>query len=69
VLSLLVLGSVGAAALHYWAVERRFLAMRGPRPFLANSRVAPSAPQAAGDGRGEASKQAISLGGRRRERV
>jgi peptidoglycan/LPS O-acetylase OafA/YrhL len=54
VLSLLVLGSVGAAALHYWAVERRFLAMRGPRPFLANLRVAPSAPQAAGDGRGEA---------------
>jgi peptidoglycan/LPS O-acetylase OafA/YrhL len=53
VLSLLVLGSVGAAALHYWAVERRFLAMRGPRPFLADSRVAPSAPQAAGDGRGE----------------
>jgi len=47
VLSLLVLGSVGAAALHYWAVERRFLAMRGPRPFLANLRVTPSAPQAA----------------------
>jgi len=54
VLSLLVLGSIGAAALHYWAVERRFLAMRGPRPFLANSRVAPSAAQPAADGRGEA---------------
>jgi peptidoglycan/LPS O-acetylase OafA/YrhL len=53
VLSLLVLGSVGAAALHYFAVERRFLAMRGPRPFLANLRVAPSAPQPGGDGRGE----------------
>jgi peptidoglycan/LPS O-acetylase OafA/YrhL len=45
VLLLLVFGSVGAAALHYYAVERRFLALRGPRPFLANSRVAPSAPQ------------------------
>lgn len=42
VLGLLMLGSVGAAALHYRAVERRFLAMRGPRPFLANSRTAPA---------------------------
>ena len=44
VLGLLVLGSVGAAALHYHVVERRFLAMRGPRPFLASSRVAAPAP-------------------------
>ena len=42
VLGLLMLGSVGAAALHYRAVERRFLAMRGPRPCLANSRAAPA---------------------------
>jgi peptidoglycan/LPS O-acetylase OafA/YrhL len=53
VLLLLVFGSVGAAALHYYAVERRFLAMRGPRPFLANSRVAPSGPHSARDGSGE----------------
>jgi peptidoglycan/LPS O-acetylase OafA/YrhL len=44
VLGLLVLGSAGAAALHYRAVERRFLAMRGTRPFLANSRVATCVP-------------------------
>jgi hypothetical protein len=42
VFGLLVLGSVGAAALHYRVVERRFLALRAPRPFLANSRLAPS---------------------------
>ncbi len=40
---LLALGSVGAAALHYHAVERRFLALRGPRSFIANSRAVPSA--------------------------
>jgi peptidoglycan/LPS O-acetylase OafA/YrhL len=34
-LALLTLGSVGAAALHYHLIERRFLVMRGPRPFLA----------------------------------
>ncbi|HTJ09778.1 MAG TPA: acyltransferase [Candidatus Binataceae bacterium] len=34
-LALLTLGSVGAAALHYYLIERRFLGMRGPRPFLA----------------------------------
>ena len=33
-LALLTLGSVGAAALHYHLIERRFLVMRGPRPFL-----------------------------------
>ena len=42
VFGLLVLGSVGAAALHYRVVERRFLALRAPRPFLSNSRLAPS---------------------------
>jgi peptidoglycan/LPS O-acetylase OafA/YrhL len=41
-LGLLVFGSIGAAAVHYCMVERRFLAMRGTRPFLANSRAAPS---------------------------
>ncbi len=54
VLSLLALASVGAAALHYRAVERRFLAMRGSRPFLVNSRVAPSAPHPAGKASGDA---------------
>ena len=44
VLGLLTVGSVGAAALHYRSVERRFLALRGPRPFLTNSRAAPPAP-------------------------
>ena len=44
VLGLLALGSIGAAALHYRAVERRFLALRGPRPFLGNSRVRSTAP-------------------------
>ena len=53
VLSLLVLGSVGAAALHYYGIERRFLAMRGPRPFLANSRVTPSPSQSAAVSPGE----------------
>lgn len=53
VLGLLAFFSVGAAALHYRAVERRFLAMRGPRPFLANSRAARPAPQPA-DGPHEA---------------
>jgi peptidoglycan/LPS O-acetylase OafA/YrhL len=51
VLGLLTVGSIGAAALHYRAVERRFLAMRGPRPFLADSRVASSAPQPASEPR------------------
>jgi peptidoglycan/LPS O-acetylase OafA/YrhL len=44
VLGLLTVGSLGAAALHYRFVERRFLALRGPRPFLTNSRAAPLAP-------------------------
>jgi peptidoglycan/LPS O-acetylase OafA/YrhL len=44
VLGVLVLGSAGAAALHYRAVERRFLEMRGTLPFLANSRVAMCGP-------------------------
>ena len=39
-LVILMVGSIGAAALHYGAVERRFLAMRSPQPFLANSRPA-----------------------------
>ena len=61
VLGLLTLGSVGAAALHYRAVERRFLAMRGPRPFLANSRVVSSAPHpAAGDAPGKSGATADS---------
>jgi peptidoglycan/LPS O-acetylase OafA/YrhL len=47
VLGLLAVGSVGAAALHYRAIERRFLAMRGPRPFLANSPAVLSAPHSA----------------------
>ena len=38
----------GAAALHYRVVERRFLAMRGPRPFLARARF--EAPSDAGRG-------------------
>jgi peptidoglycan/LPS O-acetylase OafA/YrhL len=42
-LGLLVFGSIGVAALHYYLVERRFLAMRGTRPFLANLRAAASA--------------------------
>ncbi len=42
VFGLLALGSAGAAALHYRAIERRFLALRRPRPFLANPRVAHS---------------------------
>jgi peptidoglycan/LPS O-acetylase OafA/YrhL len=48
VLGLLTFGAIGAAALHYRAVERRFLAMRGPRPFLADSRAASFAPRRAG---------------------
>ena len=32
--------SIAAAGLHYRFVERRFLAMRGPRPFLAEARSA-----------------------------
>jgi hypothetical protein len=47
VLGLLALGSISAAALHYRTVERRFLAMRGPRPFLENSRAVPVAPHSA----------------------
>jgi peptidoglycan/LPS O-acetylase OafA/YrhL len=46
--SLLAIGSIGAAALHYRVVERRFLAMRGPRPFLARARF--EAPSDAGRG-------------------
>lgn len=45
VLGLLTVGSIGAAALHYHAVERRFLAMRGRRPFLANLLTESSGPQ------------------------
>jgi peptidoglycan/LPS O-acetylase OafA/YrhL len=48
-LGLLAFGSVGVAALHYHAVERRFLALRRPRPFLADSRAVPSAPHAASE--------------------
>lgn len=51
VLSLLAFGSIAVAALHYRAVERRFLAMRGPRPFLANSRAARSGPCPTGESR------------------
>jgi peptidoglycan/LPS O-acetylase OafA/YrhL len=48
-LSLLAFGSIALAALHYRTVERRFLAMRGPRPFLANSRAAQSDPFSVGE--------------------
>jgi peptidoglycan/LPS O-acetylase OafA/YrhL len=51
VFSLLAFGSIAMAALHYRAVERRFLAMRGPRPFLANSRTAQSGPRPSGESR------------------
>jgi peptidoglycan/LPS O-acetylase OafA/YrhL len=38
ILAVLAAGSMGAAALHYRAVERPILAMRRPRPFLAAAR-------------------------------
>jgi peptidoglycan/LPS O-acetylase OafA/YrhL len=38
ILAVLAAGSIGAAALHYRAVERPILAMRRPRPFLAAAR-------------------------------
>lgn len=50
-LSLLAFGSIVIAALHYRTVERRFLAMRGPRPFLANSRAAQSGSCPSGESR------------------
>jgi peptidoglycan/LPS O-acetylase OafA/YrhL len=72
-LSLLVLGSVGAAALHYYAVERRFLALRGPRPFLANSRAElsprPSAGKSARAMAGDASEKIGTIADPARQRA